>query len=195
MVVRGHGRLAWLVCVFACCACGGTDPLAIKKPAASEAPAQVASGAAGEAGRAVPVGSAGRPPQVGPSAGTAPMRPPAAAGSGGGSGQQQDGCVAPASCLLCADGSCARPVCKNGQLDSWKCPEAKPTPAVCIVGGCSNHLCSTLPLGSTCEWLEEYACYRTAKCERQSSGECGWTPTPELTQCIANARTGADGGI
>ena len=57
----------------------------------------------------------------------------------------------------------------------------------CYVGGCSSHICTDMPPGqyaSTCEWKEEYACYRTAKCERQATGQCGWTETAELKACI-----------
>jgi hypothetical protein len=58
----------------------------------------------------------------------------------------------------------------------------------CFVGGCSGQLC-TEERGavSTCEWREEYACYQNAKCERQQSGKCGWTPTTELNMCLSNA--------
>jgi len=61
----------------------------------------------------------------------------------------------------------------------------------CIVGGCSSQLCVDAVHGdvaSTCEWFEEYACYKSATCERQVNGLCGWTVTPELERCIANAR-------
>jgi membrane-bound inhibitor of C-type lysozyme len=59
----------------------------------------------------------------------------------------------------------------------------------CYVGGCSGHICSDDPdVVSTCEWHESYACYDTATCERQVSGECGWTETAELTQCLQNAQ-------
>ena len=72
-------------------------------------------------------------------------------------------------------------------------PEPKPiSTGDCIVGGCSSQLCVDASLGdvaSTCEWLEEYACYRSAICERQANGTCGWTVTQELERCIANART------
>jgi hypothetical protein len=59
----------------------------------------------------------------------------------------------------------------------------------CFVGGCSGQLCSDQPnMASTCEWTEAYACYKTAKCERQSNGQCGWTPTQELNMCLSNAQ-------
>jgi hypothetical protein len=58
----------------------------------------------------------------------------------------------------------------------------------CFVGGCSGQLC-TEERGavSTCEWREAYACYQNAKCERQSNGKCGWTPTAELNMCLSSA--------
>lgn len=58
----------------------------------------------------------------------------------------------------------------------------------CYVGGCSAQLCSDTPnMASTCEYKEEYACYKTATCERQSTGKCGWTPSPELSMCLAGS--------
>lgn len=61
----------------------------------------------------------------------------------------------------------------------------------CVVGGCSSQLCGEASedgdMVSTCEWREEYGCYRSATCERQASGKCGWTVTPELTACLESA--------
>lgn len=60
---------------------------------------------------------------------------------------------------------------------------------ICYVGGCSAQLCTDRPDAvSTCEWTEAYACYKTAVCERQATGQCGWTQSASLTQCLANAR-------
>ena len=59
----------------------------------------------------------------------------------------------------------------------------------CVVGGCSSQLCTDAsqgPVVSDCLYKAEYACYRQAKCERQSDGQCGWTPTPALTACLAS---------
>lgn len=57
----------------------------------------------------------------------------------------------------------------------------------CFVGGCSGQICSDRQdVYTTCEWREEYACYKTARCERQKSGQCGWTPTSELNACLGN---------
>jgi hypothetical protein len=59
-------------------------------------------------------------------------------------------------------------------------------PAPCFVGGCSSQMCSDRPdVISTCEWRPQYACYRTATCERQATGQCGWTMTAALQQCLA----------
>lgn len=66
--------------------------------------------------------------------------------------------------------------------------EPAPQPlGTCYVGGCSAQLCSDKPdMVSTCEYTATYACYKTATCERQASGQCGWTPTEKLTQCLAH---------
>lgn len=56
----------------------------------------------------------------------------------------------------------------------------------CYIGGCSGQICSDRPDAiSTCEYTEAYACYKTATCERQSSGACGWTETASLRACLA----------
>ncbi len=62
----------------------------------------------------------------------------------------------------------------------------------CIVGGCSSELCTDASQGpavSNCMYTASYACYKTAKCEQQQTGECGWTQTPELTQCLNAAKS------
>ncbi len=71
-------------------------------------------------------------------------------------------------------------------------PEAEPVVAKrCYVSGCSSQLCSSEEgMMSTCEYREEYACYQTATCEVQSSGECGWSETKELNSCLLNAGAG-----
>jgi hypothetical protein len=56
----------------------------------------------------------------------------------------------------------------------------------CYIGGCSGQICSgEQDSASTCEYREQYACYKKATCERQvNTGKCGWTPTPELNACL-----------
>jgi hypothetical protein len=58
----------------------------------------------------------------------------------------------------------------------------------CKVAGCSGQLCVEEGSDgiSTCEWRPQYACYRTATCQRQPSGQCGWNQTQELQSCLAN---------
>ena len=64
----------------------------------------------------------------------------------------------------------------------------------CYVGGCSGQICSEDKSAmSTCEYKEEYACYKASRCERQASGECGWTQTPEFSICLNSVlNPGAD---
>jgi len=63
-------------------------------------------------------------------------------------------------------------------------------PNDCQVAGCSSQLCVDSSIGdiiTTCEWREEYACYQTATCERQTDGQCGWTLTEELQACLVDS--------
>jgi hypothetical protein len=56
----------------------------------------------------------------------------------------------------------------------------------CYVGGCSQEICSDQKdMISNCMYSEVYACYKTATCERQTTGQCGWTQTPELKACVS----------
>lgn len=61
----------------------------------------------------------------------------------------------------------------------------EPTQPTCIKTGCSGQICAAEPTVSTCEWLPWYACFKTATCEVQDTGECGFTMTPELKACLA----------
>lgn len=56
----------------------------------------------------------------------------------------------------------------------------------CVVSGCSSEICSDEEMMSTCQFKPEYACYAKAKCERLSSGQCGWNKTSEYKACINN---------
>jgi len=60
----------------------------------------------------------------------------------------------------------------------------------CRRGGCSGQLCVAPgePDITTCEWRPEYACYQAATCEAQPDGDCAFTLTPELRECLAQAR-------
>ena len=62
----------------------------------------------------------------------------------------------------------------------------------CKIAGCSGQLCvdkNAEDIITTCEYRPEYACYKTARCERQSGGNCGWTQTAELSECISQFKT------
>lgn len=72
--------------------------------------------------------------------------------------------------------------------DPTPAPAPKPKESAtgkCYIGGCSSQLCTGEEAAmSTCEYREEYGCYKTATCERQSTGKCGWTETTELNTCL-----------
>jgi hypothetical protein len=71
-------------------------------------------------------------------------------------------------------------------------PSTTPPAGGCVPQGCSNTVCAPEGEGviTTCEWKAEYACYKAATCERQPSGECGWSQTAELSSCLANPPSG-----
>ncbi|MFC1722199.1 hypothetical protein ACFL0C_00970 [Patescibacteria group bacterium] len=59
--------------------------------------------------------------------------------------------------------------------------------SLCIVTGCSSQICSDQPMNTTCEYRSSYACFKSATCEVQATGECGWTITPTLQQCLEDS--------
>lgn len=69
------------------------------------------------------------------------------------------------------------------------CIPDQPAPNTCIRTGCSGQLCAEQPLVSTCEFKPEYACYQKATCELQNNGQCGFTPTDQLVQCLGTNGT------
>jgi eight-cysteine-cluster-containing protein len=79
--------------------------------------------------------------------------------------------------------------CAGAELDGTSPPVRAGVVPPCQVGGCSSQVCSERDdVVTTCEWRDEYACYRGARCEPQGDGRCGWTPTPELLACLESAR-------
>jgi hypothetical protein len=56
----------------------------------------------------------------------------------------------------------------------------------CFIGGCSQETCTPNEgVASPCIYVASFACYRDATCAPQPDGACGWTPTSELTSCLA----------
>ncbi len=62
----------------------------------------------------------------------------------------------------------------------------------CVVAGCSGQLCvdsKSQDIATTCQWHASYACFHSATCELQASGDCGWTQTPQLQQCLLESQS------
>lgn len=80
-------------------------------------------------------------------------------------------------------GKCIR----QGETCGWEIRECPAPAAGCTKSGCSGTVCAETgkEMMTTCEYRPEYACYGSATCERQKDGACNWTPTPELTACLA----------
>lgn len=81
-------------------------------------------------------------------------------------------------CLKQADASCGWEVVS--------CPAEAGDAKGCAPTGCSGTVCAELgeEIMTTCEYLPEYECYKSAKCERQGGGSCGWTPSEALQACL-----------
>jgi len=61
-----------------------------------------------------------------------------------------------------------------------------PADLPCYVGGCSREVCSDQQgVITTCIWKPEYACDQAATCERQATGECGFTHDDPYNACIS----------
>lgn len=58
----------------------------------------------------------------------------------------------------------------------------------CRITGCSGQICAESDIITSCEVLPVYGCYKTAHCERQVDGDCGWTESEELMRCIEESR-------
>lgn len=70
--------------------------------------------------------------------------------------------------------------------------QAHEVKAPCVIGGCRGEVCS-LPdqngagMPSVCWEKPSDACYKAdgATCEKQPDGQCGWTMTDALKECLA----------
>jgi hypothetical protein len=61
-----------------------------------------------------------------------------------------------------------------------------PADAACYRGGCSDEVCSAQQgVITSCIWKPEYACDEAATCERQATGECGFTHDDAFETCIS----------
>jgi eight-cysteine-cluster-containing protein len=69
-------------------------------------------------------------------------------------------------------------------------PKDRP-PVKCVKGGCSGELCVEEgdDVLSTCEWRNEFECYREATCKEQFFGRCGWVMDQKLRECIREKRS------
>ena len=76
-------------------------------------------------------------------------------------------------------------------------PCEEPPGTGCVRGGCSGQLCleEGMEIASTCEWKDVYACYQAAECARQPNGQCSFTPTHELVECLNGHGEGCDSDL
>jgi hypothetical protein len=62
-------------------------------------------------------------------------------------------------------------------------------PKQCYIGGCNSEICADEPMMGICIYNPQAACYRSAVCEVQGDGSCGWTKTPELDMCLSSTKS------
>ncbi len=67
-------------------------------------------------------------------------------------------------------------------------PDGSQASGGCVITGCSAQVCAEEEVITTCEFRPEYACYTNAVCEKQQNGQCGWTQSAALAQCLRDAR-------
>ncbi len=65
-------------------------------------------------------------------------------------------------------------------------PKDEPSQLQCTPSGCSGQICAEKGKSviSTCLMLPQYECVKKSRCEVQSNGKCGWTPTDEYLACL-----------
>jgi eight-cysteine-cluster-containing protein len=86
--------------------------------------------------------------------------------------------------------------CTNSSKDGIIPTVPENTTAECFVdadcksAGCSGQVCTTnekaTDLITTCEYKEEYGCYKLTSCSC-NMGKCGWKENDELKSCIEKA--------
>jgi len=93
-------------------------------------------------------------------------------------------------------GTIAHPACSPGvgtdgsassSSSSFSSAPAQYVSDDCKLSGCGGFLCigkDDADQATTCEWKDPYACYFSARCEKQANGLCGWTMTSELSACL-----------
>ena len=92
-----------------------------------------------------------------------------------------NGCAAGWTCDYCeTDGGNAEWICLAPNAGACRPPdECRPT-------GCNGEICANQDMASPCVALPEFACYQElGSCEIQPWGDCGWTQTPELDECLS----------
>ena len=75
----------------------------------------------------------------------------------------------------------------TGVIELTSIKEIKEESKKCVIGGCSGQICAAEEIITTCEFKPEYACYNSARCERNKNNQCGWVMTEELKNCLANS--------
>jgi hypothetical protein len=57
----------------------------------------------------------------------------------------------------------------------------------CVIKGCSDEVCQSVndPDPTTCDYQAKFICYKTAMCEVQADGMCGWSINSLIFKCLS----------
>ena len=93
------------------------------------------------------------------------------------------------NCELCTTMDSLQPICERnfctGIVKKISPPECQ-SDNDCITGGCSGTICQPKdapPIFTTCEWKDEYACYKEVSCSCLNNN-CKWDDQKKLDSCI-----------
>lgn len=80
---------------------------------------------------------------------------------------------------------------KNQDIRQQAYLETTTSQLECVKAGCYNERCVSREvdrtiISSVCDFQPQYACYQDVECTVQTSGECGFTPSAELEQCLTH---------
>ena len=103
---------------------------------------------------------------------------------------EQD-CIDSGKCSVGLECTCYQNRCYAGLVAEEECA----TDLDCGTGGCSGQICGTKDkvkdIVTTCEWKEEYGCYKETGCSC-INGKCQWKETSEFLDCMETAKSSTE---
>ena len=102
-------------------------------------------------------------------------------------------CIQMYGCLVDADCDTGQR-CKNNKCLGKIIEGGCRSDVDCVTGGCSGTICqskSDEPVFTTCEYKDEYECFKTIDCGCVD-GSCSWEETAEFDSCVETRKQGPE---